>query len=791
MLSKQETWELAKKLRYSLKIQNAMGFSDTPITPPDIDFYEDQEQFFNSEEHIIHIGAYGITDRFCAETEEDFLEALNYVRGHEEEHCRSTAQRPYSIGIQKGCEEVLKYISSKEDKVTRRFRTPQDYETYANVTLPGMGIHVNWGMVQRIIGGIANSLEDGRIERIRSARFPGYERLRVKYRGIFWSQTKEKDNGIDPEKNPAEKLRLVTNNILTLATCQLYTNGFAMRYSGQPVVDEVNSYMPNIARAYMANRCKDMSVEVIEIAKGLAPLIYEVCKISATDIAMRKILEDIIRKMIESSIENNVLDPGGKLQENEEMTGNDEMPKPTFPVSDLVITLPDDVYDKLEKNSDSKEGNIMVKREHPKEDEKNPEKRSKGQSEGSQQEQKEDGQKSDKSSNKEAGKSSDSDDSGTGVPESSGTEDNASEGSSSGSCTDGKANKDNEIPEKAAETESKKGDTESDSGKGNGRGTSENSDNNIDAVLKAMEEASEQTREEAKETISNINTHVAHEHRTREKTETIDKEPVVPEEIGNLIGHRFKEVKRMYKVKDKLPPVLQARGKAMYRKNQRYFKSLSKPTVKNLDSGSVDPGRIYGLSFGDTEVFQKTGKDKQFDGCAYMLIDNSGSMRGNKRIESAKAGAVVEEGFRKMFPLKIVAFDEDGPIIHEVIKNWDEWLSQNCCWNYALHGREGCGNEDGYDIQVATRELLSRPEKKKMLVILSDGAPGSRSLVNKAVKDARKKGIEVYSIYFEEGDVSARAEETMKTMYERDYVVCPLDELDEHLYKLFKKFSRA
>ena len=143
-----------------------------------------------------------------------------------------------------------------------------------------------------------------------------------------------------------------------------------------------------------------------------------------------------------------------------------------------------------------------------------------------------------------------------------------------------------------------------------------------------------------------------------------------------------------------------------------------------------------------------------------------------------------------MFPLKIVAFDEDGPIIHEVIKNWDEWLSNNCCWNYALHGREGFGNEDGYDIKVATRELLARPEKKKMLVILSDGAPGSRSLVKQAVKDARKKGIEVYSIYFEEGEVDSYAESVMQEMYEHDYVVCPLTELDEHLYKLFKKFSR-
>ena len=211
--------------------------------------------------------------------------------------------------------------------------------------------------------------------------------------------------------------------------------------------------------------------------------------------------------------------------------------------------------------------------------------------------------------------------------------------------------------------------------------------------------------------------------------------------------------------------------------------------MSHLDSGNVDPSLIYGLSFGDTEIFRKTGKDKKFDGCAYILIDNSGSMSGNKRIEACKAAAVIEEGFKEIMPLKIVAFDEWGEVVHEVVKNWDERLSKNCCWNFACQGREGCGNEDGYDIQIATRELLKRPEARKMLCILSDGAPGNRNLVKSAVQKARKKGIEVYSIYFEEGSIGSNAND-FKYMYEKDFVCCELSEVDEHLSKLFKKFSR-
>ena len=78
-----------------------------------------------------------------------------------------------------------------------------------------------------------------------------------------------------------------------------------------------------------------------------------------------------------------------------------------------------------------------------------------------------------------------------------------------------------------------------------------------------------------------------------------------------------------------------------------------------------------------------------------------------------------------------------------------------------------------------------------MLVILSDGQPdpGTPEHVKRAVAKARKQGIAVYSIYFNEGSIGSDAE-TFKYMYEKDYVCCTLDKVDEELNKLFKRFSR-
>ena len=102
----------------------------------------------------------------------------------------------------------------------------------------------------------------------------------------------------------------------------------------------------------------------------------------------------------------------------------------------------------------------------------------------------------------------------------------------------------------------------------------------------------------------------------------------------------------------------------------------------------------------------------------------------------------------------------------------------------------GDGNEDGYDIMIATKELLARPEQHRLLIVLSDGAPGNRSLVRRAVEDARKKGIQVNGIYFEENLVR-RSDPAMEYMYQKDYVICPETEISENLDRIFKKWSRS
>ena len=814
VVSKNTAKELAATMRTSLIIQNGIHLADRKKAP-NLELYEDANQFFDSQAYAIHLGIYGPTDIFGVETEEDYVAGLEYFYGHENQHVRSTANAPYDNGVKRAAHAIIEYIATREG-IRKNFRNDRDYEVFIQTDLPAKGINVSMRTIATICSRLMNSVEDGRIERIRSLEFPGFERQRRYFRAMVWNQDHEFKpyaEGLDA----ADKLNLYANNILSLATTGLYMKGFVAEYGGTELVDEMSKFMPYIGKGVLAGRTRVMADNVVEIAKLLAPYIYEVSKYTPSDAqkAFEKLLAQLLAQLVSE------MDPSKMANTSErEEEQDDGIPMPVFPMSDLVITLDDETYDKLmekAKESNNGGGGLMIRREHPKEDEKKESDENDSGS-GTNQSKNKDGetkqgtgtsgnQSADHSDDKqnEGGQSSDGESSASnGVGQDSDNQSNSaqgSEGDSNGNESNGN-NKSTNAPN-SQNGEAKPYDKTYKHSEGGACNNTENGqashqsgggeNGSTEMVLEQMKKAAEECRDDVSEKISNINQSVAHTSKTNRGgapvKQDLDK-PLTAKDVKDICSRGFEEKKRVYKLDQPLPPLLNERAKTFRKKNERYFRSLSTPNVTHRDSGSIDPSRIFGLAFGETDVFRKIGVDRKFNGCVYVLLDNSGSMYGNKRMEASKAAAVIEEGFKGIIPMKIVAFDTCGPIFHEVIKGWEESQKLNCCWNFAVHGRNGCGNDDGKDILIAQKELLARPEEKKLLIVLSDGAPSNIDEVKMAVADTRKKGINVYSIYFEEGCVGSDAED-FKYMYEKDYVCCELKNVDAELTKLMMKFSRS
>lgn len=818
---------LATKYDRIMQMQNSIAFGNMKKAPdfeyaPDGDFYTDH--------HKIHLGyGKGTFDIFGVQDEADFYNASEYGRGHEEQHCRSTAQIPYIFGINRGCEVVLEYISTQVDKRPRRFISSRDYEKFIN-ELPKMGVYISIPYLQTMISNLQNSLEDGRIERIRSHMFPGFEKLRVLYRARFWDNQPCIDASWDDVTgNPVLRLQVLTGAILSLSTTQLYQKGFLEKFGSTPLKKEVDALMPDIGKAYLATSTREMVKASINLTKKLAPYYYEACKISATDAMMRDALEQMIRDLIKKSLDLPVNPKTLDLSEKDEETDEGDC-NSTFEHSDLVITLDDETFDKLAERSKkgSKGSGIMIRREHPKKEEQE-DADSDGTSSGS------DGALGDQNEGQSASSSNGSSNEDTGE------DDSESSGSASGdsgkkkSSSNGPSDKDQSSEKKNPfQTEGgplssgEQSEVDSDNvksssstqkpcaGKKNdhpcdqkdaashihGETSHEKVDQRNDrdvmeSILKEAKEAASQMHAEAEDAISTINScKQVTGARTAGHKEIPGGKPIDPKEMKDIC--KLQEITRQYKCTTKEPADVERRGKTLNWKNRQYFKSLSSPTVSYQDHGSIDPSLIYQLGMKESNIFRRTGKDYQFNGCAYMLIDNSGSMGLNKRYAACKEAAVIEDGFDGILPMKIVAFDDTYDsglvVIHEVIKDWNERTKENGCWNFAKYGRYGSGNADAFDIQIATRELMARSEKKKLLVVLSDGAPAETSAkdTKAAIRQAHKLGITVCGIYFNEGCIGPDAA-VFEDMYsEGDAAICcELGDIGRELEKVFRKFSRS
>lgn len=252
-----------------------------------------------------------------------------------------------------------------------------------------------------------------------------------------------------------------------------------------------------------------------------------------------------------------------------------------------------------------------------------------------------------------------------------------------------------------------------------------------------------------------------------------------------------------------IPADLKAQATTLRREITRIRESKNR-SAKGLRRGTLDTGALWKTGFNEDTIFSKKRNPDAGSAAFYLLIDNSGSQASSaskenpslKKYQAARyAAAVVEEAVRGLVPCKIALFDQSSSQVnHYVIKGFDERKSGNRSWNSLLvKGPGGC-NADSVNIRIAAMELSRRPEKKKVLFLLSDGLPsayGSRSEayaeVRQAVLAARRKGIIVIPIMFGEMEFLTSSQKTYELMYEKHIIACVPKEITPRLCALFRQ----
>lgn len=239
-------------------------------------------------------------------------------------------------------------------------------------------------------------------------------------------------------------------------------------------------------------------------------------------------------------------------------------------------------------------------------------------------------------------------------------------------------------------------------------------------------------------------------------------------------------------------------------------------------TGRLHAGSLHRLRVGDDRVFSRKQEARSKDTAVSLVIDNSGSMNGHKTVVAMASAYALSQvldrlgiaheaiGFTTLptsrsYHVKGVAkprrvfniadaeieakkigrsFSRLEPLFMPIFKGWNERLTPTTRRRFAdVYGRQDFLNQniDGECVENAGLRLLQRKEKRKIMIVLSDGAPAGYPANNvelsahlkKVVQDLTKTGIEMVGIgicsdevrhYYPRNFVLNKAEDLPKTV---------------------------
>lgn len=778
MLTIKEKMGIAKRYTRYFDTQIYVDFLDAkPTEMPKLRFSESRESF--TDHRNIQIGL----DMIPADTEDELIWKIGYILGHELQHIHSTTQRDWEAGLDIGTNEVFnrayqKVFGKSPIAIVRIGSVEKIAKALEDTDTP-----LSLGQVQAFVHYIMNSLEDGRIEQIRSQsnqqfakemkafRAEAYEKANLDH--YLGDEEKLPDNPDD--LNAVQRLEILLNQVLSLSTSQVYQKGFLRNYGNTSMLKKLNTLKPSIKAGVASKTCRKCMEQADKIVELLSDDIIEASKESA--------FERFMRQLIEAMKSAEQMRPSATS--HDEQQGSGQMSS-VFNISDLDDDKDDDGEDQNgeQKTGDGEKGS-EDQNGYTTSDTSESEKGLAQDGDGNGSSNDNDGNNSSgngQGSNDEPGegentKSSNS--SGSGEPSSQGANPSSGSGANAVSTQD----------EDGTETEDR-----------------ENGDAHDTAVSEKVAEAAAESEKTTGNVVDEAKLAKATEEEFKKRMRNFKGVPLQQIDLSEIDKNykddqcnHFEENERTYQP-DLLPPFsLQNKGNALKRKIKNIFKARKQPNQRAMRSGRVDSSRLTSLIFSDPAIFAREGEERDPEAAIYLLQDNSGSMgdgERSKRYMCCDAITIVETALADFFPLKITAYDTAFDTVrHICVKSFDE-KGPNFSYNFRQQAMSGRGNKDGFSIRVATQELMTRHEQDRILIIASDGMPsnysgGMQSGVvdtHNAIAEARAKGITVIGMFLTDPYTQDEEVEHFKYMYDNRFAfIVNMDSFADKLSDTLRK----
>ena len=187
--------------------------------------------------------------------------------------------------------------------------------------------------------------------------------------------------------------------------------------------------------------------------------------------------------------------------------------------------------------------------------------------------------------------------------------------------------------------------------------------------------------------------------------------------------------------------------------------------VSRSDAGQLVPERLWKIGrTDDDKLFNRKKRSEDSEFVIDVLIDSSGSQAG-RQAQVAAQGYIISEALSQAgIPHRVTGYCAFwGYTVLQRFRDYEDPRETN---ERIFQFRAYANNRDGLTLKTVCSSLMERPEKNKILIVLSDGKPCDMSIQRpgtrqpkiydgeKAVKDtayevrrARNQGIFVIGIF--------------------------------------------
>ena len=175
--------------------------------------------------------------------------------------------------------------------------------------------------------------------------------------------------------------------------------------------------------------------------------------------------------------------------------------------------------------------------------------------------------------------------------------------------------------------------------------------------------------------------------------------------------------------------------------------------------GRLDPGSLYKLSIGGSKVFRRSGSRVSLDTGVYLLLDASGSMEGKIHLVNLAAYGLADacQGPPGL-TLSVGVFPANdwesyhyknpdaGSVVREILRPGERL-------HRGFKFEAGGGTPLAQALRQITQQIAAWRQRRKVVIILTDGQPESPEDARAALDEMSKAGLEVFGLGLQDDSI--------------------------------------